>query len=129
MVRDTQEIAPEGPVLRDPFGRYISYLRLSVTDRCGFHCVYCISENMTFLSKRDILTLEEMDRLASAFIDRGVTKLRITGGEPLVRLDIMSFFNSISRHLRTGALKELTLTTNRNELNPHLPSKALISLS
>ena len=103
--------------LTDPFGRTISYLRLSVTDRCDFRCVYCMSENMTFLPKKDILTLEEMDRLASAFIDRGVTKLRITGGEPLVRRDIMTFFQSISRHLRTGALKELTLTTNGTQLD------------
>jgi len=105
------------PGLTDPFGRKISYLRLSVTDRCDFRCVYCMSENMTFLPKKDILTLEEMDRLASAFIDRGVTKLRITGGEPLVRRDIMTFFRSISRHLRTGALKELTLTTNGTQLD------------
>jgi len=105
------------PGLTDPFGRKISYLRLSVTDRCDFRCVYCMSENMTFLPKKDILTLEEMDRLASAFIDRGVTKLRITGGEPLVRRDIMTFFQSISRHLRTGALKELTLTTNGTQLD------------
>lgn len=100
----------------DPFGRHISYLRVSVTDRCDFRCVYCMSEDMTFLPKADLLTLEELDRLCSAFVDKGVDKLRITGGEPLVRRDIMRLFRSLSRHLATGRLKELTLTTNGSQL-------------
>ena len=102
--------------LIDPFQRAITYLRLSVTDRCDFRCVYCMSENMTFLPKRELLTLEELDRMCSTFIRLGVEKLRITGGEPLVRRDIMTFFNGMSRHLESGALKELTLTTNGSQL-------------
>lgn len=101
----------------DPFGRTISYLRVSVTDRCDFRCVYCMSENMTFLPKSDILTLEELDRLCSAFVTQGVRKLRITGGEPLVRRNIMWLFNQLSRHLESGALEELTLTTNGSQLS------------
>jgi cyclic pyranopterin phosphate synthase len=104
------------PALADPFGRQISYLRVSVTDRCDFRCVYCMSEHMTFLPKPDLLTLEELDRICTAFVSRGVEKLRITGGEPLVRRDIMTLFRSLSRHLDTGALKELTLTTNGSQL-------------
>jgi cyclic pyranopterin phosphate synthase len=100
----------------DPFGRKISYLRVSVTDRCDFRCTYCMTEHMTFLPKADLLTLEELDRLCSAFVGMGVEKLRITGGEPLVRKGIMTFFNAMSRHLATGALKELTLTTNGSQL-------------
>ena len=96
----------------DPFGRRISYLRVSVTDRCDLRCFYCMSEDMTFLPKADLLTLEELDRLCSAFIARGVRKLRLTGGEPLVRRNVMSLVRSLSRHLETGALDELTLTTN-----------------
>src|SRR3984893_550667 len=99
--------------LVDPFGRAITYLRVSVTDRCDFRCVYCMSEHMTFLPKADLLTLEELDRLCSAFIARGVRKLRLTGGEPLVRRGIMTLFASLSRHLATGALEELSLTTTR----------------
>ncbi len=102
--------------LIDPFQRAISYLRVSVTDRCDFRCVYCMSENMTFLPKKELLTLEELDRLSSTFIRLGVEKLRITGGEPLVRRNIMSYFRSMSRHLEGGALKELTLTTNGSQL-------------
>jgi len=102
--------------LVDPFQRAINYLRLSVTDRCDFRCVYCMSENMTFLPKKELLTLEELDRLCSAFIGLGVEKLRITGGEPLVRRDILTFFDGMSRHLESGALKELTLTTNGSQL-------------
>jgi GTP 3',8-cyclase len=102
--------------LIDPFGRAISYLRVSVTDRCDFRCVYCMSEDMTFLPKRDLLTLEELDRLCSVFVERGVRKLRITGGEPLVRRNIMSFFASMQRHLDSGALEEMTLTTNGSQL-------------
>ncbi len=103
--------------LIDPFDRTVRYLRVSVTDRCDFRCVYCMSEDMTFLPKRDLLTLEELDRLCTAFIRLGVDKLRITGGEPLVRRDIMTFFRAMSRHLATGALRELTLTTNGSQLD------------
>src|SRR5215475_4633576 len=102
--------------LIDPFGRAISYLRVSVTDRCDFRCVYCMAEHMTFLPKADLLSLEELDRLCSAFVAKGVTKLRLTGGEPLVRRGIMTLVKSLSRHLGTGALKELTLTTNGSQL-------------
>jgi len=102
--------------LVDPFGRAISYLRVSVTDRCDFRCVYCMSENMSFLPKADLLSLEELDRLCSAFIAKGVRKLRLTGGEPLVRRGIMTLVASLSRHLATGALDELTLTTNGSQL-------------
>ena len=102
--------------LIDPFARAIRYLRVSVTDRCDFRCVYCMSENMTFLPKKDLLTLEELDRLCSSFIGLGVEKLRITGGEPLVRRGIMTFFDAMTRHLDSGALKELTLTTNGSQL-------------
>ena len=102
--------------LVDPFHRAISYLRVSVTDRCDFRCVYCMSENMTFLPKKELLTLEELDRMCTAFIRMGVEKLRITGGEPLVRRDIMTFFHAMGRHLESGALRELTLTTNGSQL-------------
>src|SRR5262252_4357397 len=102
--------------LIDPFGRAISYLRVSVTDRCDFRCVYCMSENMSFLPKADILSLEELDRLCSAFVARGVRKLRLTGGEPLVRRGIMTLVESLSRHIGSGALDELTLTTNGSQL-------------
>ena len=112
-------LAPAKPALVDPFGRAISYLRVSVTDRCDFRCVYCMSEDMAFLPKRDLLTLEELDRLCSAFVARGTQKLRITGGEPLVRRDIMRLFRSLSRHLATGDLRELTLTTNGSRLAQH----------
>ena len=105
--------------LIDPFQRAIAYLRVSVTDRCDFRCVYCMSENMTFLPKKELLTLEELDRLSSTFIGMGVQKLRITGGEPLVRRDIMTYFQSMSRHLESGALKELTLTTNGSQLEKY----------
>ena len=105
--------------LIDPFARPISYLRVSVTDRCDFRCVYCMAENMTFLPKADLLTLEELDRMCSTFIRLGVQKLRITGGEPLVRKGIMTFFRAMSRHLDSGALKELTLTTNGSQLRKH----------
>ena len=100
----------------DPFGRRISYLRVSVTDRCDFRCVYCMAEDMTFLPKADLLTLEELDRLCSVFIAKGVRKLRLTGGEPLVRRNVMSLIRSLSRHLKSGALDELTLTTNGSQL-------------
>jgi GTP 3',8-cyclase len=104
------------PALIDPFGRHVSYLRVSVTDRCDFRCTYCMAEHMTFLPKKDLLSLEELDRLCSAFIRKGVRKLRITGGEPLVRKNIMWLFRALSRHLEDGALDELTLTTNGSQL-------------
>ena len=103
----------------DPFGRAISYLRVSVTDRCDFRCVYCMSEHMTFLPKADLLSLEELDRLCTAFVRLGVRKLRLTGGEPLVRRGVMGLIRSLGRHLGTGALDELTLTTNGSQLGRH----------
>ena len=103
--------------LIDPFARAITYLRVSVTDRCDFRCVYCMVEDMKFLPKKDLLTLEELERMCSTFVALGVKKLRVTGGEPLVRRNIMSFFNSMSRHLDSGALEELTLTTNGSQLH------------
>ncbi|MCG2626763.1 GTP 3',8-cyclase MoaA [Bradyrhizobium sp. WYCCWR 13023] len=105
--------------MTDPFGRTISYLRVSVTDRCDLRCFYCMSEDMTFLPKADLLTLEELDRLCSAFIAKGVKKLRLTGGEPLVRRNVMTLVRSLSRHLASGALGELTLTTNGTQLAKH----------
>ena len=102
--------------LIDPFARPITYLRVSVTDRCDFRCTYCMAEHMQFLPKKELLSLEELDRLCSAFVGLGVKKLRITGGEPLVRRDILTFFRRISRHLESGALDELTLTTNGSQL-------------
>ncbi|MBI4276005.1 MAG: GTP 3',8-cyclase MoaA [Rhizobiales bacterium] len=110
--------APARPLV-DPFGRTIAYLRVSVTDRCDFRCVYCMSEHMAFLPKTDLLTLEELDRLCSAFVARGVRKLRLTGGEPLVRRGIMTLVESLGRHLRSGALDELTLTTNGSQLEKY----------
>ena len=105
--------------LVDPFARAITYLRVSVTDRCDFRCVYCMAENMVFLPKQDLLSLEELDRLCSAFVAKGVRKLRLTGGEPLVRRGIMTLFASLSRHLAAGALDELTLTTNGSQLSKY----------
>ncbi len=113
------ETSKIGHSMMDPFGRAITYLRVSVTDRCDFRCVYCMSEDMAFLPKRDLLTLEELDRICSAFVAKGVRKLRITGGEPLVRRDIMTLFGSLSRHLDSGALDELTVTTNGSQLAKH----------
>jgi cyclic pyranopterin phosphate synthase len=107
------------PGLVDPYGRAVTYLRVSVTDRCDFRCVYCMAEVMTFLPRRELLTLEELDRLCSAFVGLGVRKLRITGGEPLVRRGILGLFKSLSRHLSAGALDELTLTTNGGQLAEH----------
>ena len=100
----------------DPFGRRITYLRVSVTDRCDFRCIYCMPEHMQFLPKKDVLSLEELDRLCSAFIAKGIERIRLTGGEPLVRKDIMVLVRSLSRHLKAGALRELTLTTNGSQL-------------
>jgi cyclic pyranopterin phosphate synthase len=111
--------AAAAPTLVDPFGRAVTYVRVSVTDRCDFRCVYCMSEDMNFLPKRDLLTLEELDRLCAAFVARGTRKLRITGGEPLVRRDIMKLFRALSRHLESGALHELTLTTNGSLLSKY----------
>lgn len=108
--------APATPAMIDPHGRAVTYLRVSVTDRCDFRCVYCMSEHMNFLPKKDLLTLEELDRLCSAFVAKGVRKLRLTGGEPLVRRDMMTLIRSLGRHLETGALDELTLTTNGSQL-------------
>ncbi|MBL1255457.1 GTP 3',8-cyclase MoaA [Methylocystis sp. Sn-Cys] len=108
-------IAAPAPLI-DPFGRAVSYVRVSVTDRCDFRCVYCMAEHMTFLPRKDLLTLEELDRLCTAFIARGTKKLRITGGEPLVRHDLMKLFRALSRHLVSGKLEELTLTTNGSQL-------------
>lgn len=113
------------PALIDPFGRHVSYLRVSVTDRCDFRCVYCMAEDMTFLPRKDLLTLEELDRLCSAFIAQGVKKLRLTGGEPLVRKGIMTLVESLSRHLKSGALEELTLTTNGSQLAKYAKELAL----
>src|SRR5665647_793249 len=119
-VASTIDVAGERPrPLIDPFARAITYLRVSVTDRCDFRCVYCMSEHMTFLPKADLLSLEELDRLCSAFIVKGVSKLRLTGGEPLVRRGIMTLVSSLSRHLASGALKELTLTTNGSQLEKY----------
>ena len=103
----------------DPFGRTINYLRVSVTDRCDFRCTYCMAENMTFLPKKDLLSLEELDRLTSVFIEKGMRRLRLTGGEPLVRKNIMHLVRQISRHLKSGALDELTLTTNGSQLSKY----------
>ncbi|HLY57271.1 MAG TPA: GTP 3',8-cyclase MoaA [Stellaceae bacterium] len=108
----------------DPFGRTVSYLRVSVTDRCDFRCVYCMSEEMSFLPKAELLTLEELDRLASAFVAKGVRKLRLTGGEPLVRRNVMWLIERLGRHLATGALDELTLTTNGSQLARHAEALA-----
>ncbi len=103
----------------DPFGRAITYLRVSVTDRCDFRCVYCMAEDMTFLPKAEVLTLEELDRISGAFVRLGVRRLRLTGGEPLVRRNIMSLFRNLGRHLGTGALDELTLTPNGSQLSKY----------
>ncbi|RIA45395.1 GTP 3',8-cyclase MoaA [Dichotomicrobium thermohalophilum] len=112
---DAHMASGQSPMI-DPFGRKITYLRVSVTDRCDFRCVYCMAENMTFLPKKDLLTLEELDRVCTAFIAKGVRKLRLTGGEPLVRRNIMWLIRSLSRHMESGALDELTLTTNGSQL-------------
>jgi len=112
----------------DPFGRHITYLRVSVTDRCDFRCVYCMAEHMEFLPKAELLTLEELDRLCSAFVRHGVRKLRLTGGEPLVRRNIMSLFESLGRHLQSGALDELTLTTNGSQLAKYAEDLARVGV-
>jgi cyclic pyranopterin phosphate synthase len=114
--------------LLDPFGRGITYLRVSVTDRCDFRCVYCMAEDMTFLPKAEILSLEELDRVCSAFVGLGVRKLRLTGGEPLVRRNVMSLFRALGRHLETGALDELTVTTNGSQLAKYADELAAIGV-
>jgi GTP 3',8-cyclase len=118
--KDAMDIAHDRPhetPMIDPFGRMIEYLRVSVTDRCDFRCTYCMAEDMTFLPKKDLLSLEELDRLCTAFVEKGVRKLRLTGGEPLVRKNVMHLIRQLSRHLDSGALKELTLTTNGSQLS------------
>jgi len=117
--RDIDHAGPRPQPMIDPFARAITYLRVSVTDRCDLRCVYCMAENMAFLPKADLLTLEELDRLCSAFVAKGVRKLRMTGGEPLVRRGVMTLFRSLSRHLQSGALDELTLTTNGTQLRKY----------
>jgi cyclic pyranopterin phosphate synthase len=112
----------------DPYGRHVTYLRVSVTDRCDFRCVYCMSEHMAFLPKKDLLTLEELDRVCSAFVAKGVRKLRITGGEPLVRKNVMYLFRALARHLDSGALDELTLTTNGSQLPKHAAELAALGV-
>lgn len=118
MIPSGESVTAPRPLV-DPFGRSIEYLRVSVTDRCDFRCVYCMAEEMTFLPKVELLTLEELDRLCTAFVANGVRKLRITGGEPLVRRNVMSLFHSLGRHLKSGALDELTLTTNGSQLEKY----------
>jgi cyclic pyranopterin phosphate synthase len=125
MISPCTELRPAAPAapgrasLTDPFGRKITYVRVSVTDRCDFRCVYCMAEDMAFLPKHDLLTLEELERLCSTFVALGTRRLRITGGEPLVRRNIMSLFRSLSQHLTSGDLDELTLTTNGSQLETH----------
>lgn len=124
MKPDSETNAPVSSVstpMVDPFGRKVSYLRVSVTDRCDFRCHYCMAENMTFLPKKDLLTLEELDRLCRVFIEKGVRKLRLTGGEPLVRKNIIWLIETLSRHLHSGALEELTLTTNGSQMARFAP--------
>ncbi len=113
---DTIAAKPSMPTMTDPFGRAVTYLRVSVTDRCDFRCVYCMSEHMTFLPKKDVLSLEELESVCNAFIDKGVRKLRLTGGEPLVRKDIMVLINRLGAKVKSGELDELTLTTNGSQL-------------
>lgn len=114
--------------LIDPFQRAVTYLRVSVTDRCDLRCVYCMSEDMSFLPKSDLLSLEELDRLCSAFVTKGVRKLRLTGGEPLVRRGIMTLVGSLSRHLESGALEELTITTNATQLKKYAVELAALGV-
>ena len=116
---DRAQATPVSVPLQDSFCRKVRYLRVSVTDRCDFRCTYCMAERVQFLPRKDLLSLEELDSLCSAFVGLGVNKLRITGGEPLVRRDVMQFFRAMSRHLESGALAELTLTTNGSQLVRH----------
>lgn len=118
-VLDANALSRSAAPMIDPFGRAVTYLRVSVTDRCDFRCTYCMAENMTFLPKKDLLTLEELNRLCSAFIEKGVRKLRLTGGEPLVRKNIMYLVRELGRQVHDGRLDELTLTTNGSQLAKH----------
>ena len=117
-VSEARTPAATAPLI-DPFGRKVEYLRVSVTDRCDLRCVYCMAEDMSFLPKAEVLTLEELDRLCSAFVKLGTRKLRLTGGEPLVRRDVMRLIRSLGRHIESGDLDELTLTTNGTMLFKH----------
>jgi GTP 3',8-cyclase len=117
-------LADARPALIDPFARAITYLRVSVTDRCDLRCVYCMAEKMSFLPKQELLSVEELDRLCTVFIELGVRKLRLTGGEPLVRRDFMALMGRLSRHLASGALEDLTLTTNATQLRFHAQALA-----
>jgi len=116
------------PALVDGFGRAVTYLRVSVTDRCDLRCVYCMSERMVFLPKAEVLTLEELDQVATAFVEMGVRKLRLTGGEPLVRKGFLELVAGLARHLKTGALDELTLTTNGTHLAEHAADLAALGV-
>nr|WP_321463727.1 GTP 3',8-cyclase MoaA [uncultured Cohaesibacter sp.] len=127
-MRSSDHTSLQGGSLIDPFARKIDYLRLSVTDRCDFRCVYCMAENMHFLPKAEILTLEELDRLATVFVDHGIRRLRLTGGEPLVRKGIMTLVTALARHLESGALDELTLTTNGSQLTRFAPELANVGV-
>ena len=122
--------APQGKdaPLTDSFGRTVRYLRVSVTDRCDLRCVYCMAEHMVFLPKAEVLTLEEIDRIASAFVALGTRKLRLTGGEPLVRKGFLTLVEQLGRHLKTGALDELTLTTNGTQLAKFAPDLARLGV-
>jgi cyclic pyranopterin phosphate synthase len=121
--------APRPPAgLVDGLGRKVTYLRLSVTDRCDLRCVYCMAEHMRFLPRTEVLTLEELDRIASVFVGLGVRKLRLTGGEPLVRKGLIGLIERLSRHLRSGALEELTLTTNGTRLASHAAELARLGV-
>lgn len=128
MTEATDHITADGAPLIDGFGRRVDYVRLSVTDRCDFRCTYCMSEHMTFLPKKELLTLEELDRLASAFVARGVRRLRLTGGEPLVRRDVMWLFEQLSRHLDAGTLDDLSLTTNGSQLEKYAQQLANVGV-
>lgn len=128
MATSLRSTNPDTPALIDPYQRAITYLRVSVTDRCDFRCTYCMSEDMTFLPKREVLSLEEIDRLCTAFIDKGVKKLRLTGGEPLVRKGIMNLIRALSRHLDSGELEELTLTTNGSQLPQYADEMAALGI-
>ncbi len=128
LVQESRHASAPAPALMDGLGRKVTYLRVSVTDRCDLRCVYCMAEHMTFLPKREVLTLEELDRVATVFVGLGVRKLRLTGGEPLVRKGIMTLIESLSRHLETGALDEITLTTNGTRLAAFAPDLARLGV-
>ncbi|WP_316859669.1 GTP 3',8-cyclase MoaA [uncultured Cohaesibacter sp.] len=127
-MRENDALTKEMKPLIDPFGRTIDYLRVSVTDRCDFRCFYCMADTMHFLPKREVLSFEELDRLCTVFVALGIRKLRVTGGEPLVRKDVMTLIASLSRHLQSGALDELTLTTNGSQLSKHARDLASLGI-